>query len=78
MREGARAGTNTGRGTDKRRTLFRFEGGPEKSRYRRRGVAGNLLALLGLLGQKHGLDVGQHSSLRDIEVYISRKVHFHI
>ena len=31
-----------------------------------------------LLGQEHGLDVGQHSSLRDIEVYISRKVHLQI
>ena len=36
------------------------------------------LAARRLLGQEHGLDVGQHASLRDIEVYISRKVHLYI
>ena len=31
-----------------------------------------------LLGQQHGLDVGQHSSLGDVKVYIYIKVHLHI
>ena len=35
------------------------------------------LAARRLLGQEHGLDVGQNPSLRDI-VYISKKVHLYI
>ena len=36
------------------------------------------LAARRLLGQEHGLDVGEHASLGDVEVNIARKVHLHI
>ena len=36
------------------------------------------LAARRLLGQEHGLDVGQHSSLGDVEVYIFIKDHLDI
>ena len=63
--------TNTGRGgkqqaCDETDLSFFKEGGPEKSRCRVVQLSlEDLLGLLGLLGQKHGLDVGQHSSLGD-------------